>query len=93
MPVLEPPRGEITRLVKEIAAAASTPPADPRRLRDDEPLNGAALRINSLTLVAVLMEVEERLDTPLPDDALVGRTFHTLGDLVDAVVPGGVVSP
>jgi acyl carrier protein len=88
MTATEPDRAEITRVVKKVAAAASRPPADPAALRDDEPLNGEVLHLNSLSLVGVLVQVEDELDTELADDLFVGHSFATVADLAEVVARG-----
>ncbi|MYS21748.1 acyl carrier protein [Streptomyces sp. DvalAA-14] len=88
MPATQPDHAEMTRVVKKTAAAASQPPFDPAALSDDEALNGDRLRINSLSLVGLLVDVEEELGATFPDDLFVGRSFATIADLVAVVEQG-----
>ncbi|WP_433544349.1 acyl carrier protein (plasmid) [Streptomyces sp. CA-294286] len=75
----------LTSVVKKVVAAASEPPADPRALTDDEPLNGERLRINSLTLIGLLVQVEEETGVALSDELFVGRSFATVADITAIV--------
>ncbi|MFF7239968.1 acyl carrier protein [Streptomyces collinus] len=80
-----PTSPHLTGVVKKILAAASEPPVDPRGLTDDEPLNGERLHINSLTLIGLLVQVEEETGVVLSDELFVGRSFATVAD-VTAIV-------
>jgi acyl carrier protein len=60
----------------------------PDQVADDEPLNGALLRVNSLGFVGVLMRLEDELDVTLADDLFVGRSFSTVAEVVDVVMDG-----
>jgi len=81
-------RTEIAHVVKRVVAGASRPPADPGSVHDDEPLNGDRLKINSSSLVGLLVQVEDELGVTLADDLFVGRSFTTVRDLVDVVRHG-----
>ncbi|MFF5425397.1 MULTISPECIES: acyl carrier protein [unclassified Streptomyces] len=75
----------LTSVVKKVVAAASEPPVDPRGLSDDEPLNGERLRINSLSLIGLLVQVEEETGIALADELFVGRSFTTVADITEIV--------
>ncbi|MFD4787065.1 acyl carrier protein [Streptomyces sp. NPDC058459] len=74
-----------TSVVKKVVAAASEPPVDPSVLKDDEPLNGDRLRINSLSLIGLLVQVEEETGVVLSDELFVGRSFATVADITAIV--------
>ncbi|WP_448322335.1 acyl carrier protein [Streptomyces sp. CO7] len=71
--------------VKKVVAAASEPPVDPLGLADDEPLNGERLHINSLSLIGLLVQVEEETGVALSDELFVGRSFATVADITAIV--------
>jgi acyl carrier protein len=79
------PSSRITSVVKKVAAAASEPPAAPESLKDDEPLNGDRLHINSLTLISLLVQIEEETGVALSDELFVGRSFATVADVAAVV--------
>lgn len=72
-------------VVKRVVISESRLSVGPDRIADDEPLNGALLRVNSLGFLGMLIRLEDELDVTLPDDLFVGRSFHTVADLVDVV--------
>ncbi|MFG3100950.1 acyl carrier protein [Streptomyces sp. NPDC048182] len=80
-----PTSTRFTSVVKKVAAAASEPPVDPDGLRDDEPLNGDRLNINSLTLISLLVQIEEETGVFLSDELFVGRSFTTVADIAAIV--------
>lgn len=78
----------VTDSVKRVVIAESRLSLQPADLRTDEPLNGDLLKLNSLGFVGMLVRLEDELDITLPDDLFVGRSFHTVADLVDVVANG-----
>ncbi|MEU3573212.1 acyl carrier protein [Kitasatospora sp. NPDC036755] len=87
-----PDRGAVAESVKRVVIAESRLSLRPADISDEEPLNGELLRINSLGFVGMLVRLEDELDVELPDDLFVGRSFHTVADLVDAVAAGAAVA-
>lgn len=85
MSVLKLDRGRVALAVKKVVIAESRLAISPDQVADDEPLNGALLRINSLGFVGMLIQLEEQLDVTLSDDLFVGRSFTTVADLVDVI--------
>ncbi|QJI31085.1 acyl carrier protein [Pseudomonas sp. ADAK18] len=85
MSVLKLDRGRVAQAVKKVVIAESRLAISPDQVADDEPLNGALLRINSLGFVGMLIQLEEQLDVTLSDDLFVGRSFTTVADLVDVI--------
>ncbi|MEW1904587.1 MULTISPECIES: acyl carrier protein [unclassified Streptomyces] len=74
--------------VKRVVVAESRLSIDPTTISDAEPLVGELLRVNSLGFVGMLVRIEDELGTTLPDDLFVGRSFQTVGDLIDVVLSG-----
>ncbi|MFC8172236.1 acyl carrier protein [Streptomyces sp. NPDC057242] len=74
--------------VKRVVVAESRLSVDPTTISDAEPLVGELLRVNSLGFVGMLVRIEDELGTTLPDDLFVGRSFQTVGDLIDVVLSG-----
>ncbi|WP_435188227.1 acyl carrier protein [Streptomyces sp. bgisy126] len=74
--------------VKRVVVAESRLSIDPTTVSDAEPLVGELLRVNSLGFVGMLVRIEDELGTTLPDDLFVGRSFQTVGDLIDVVLSG-----
>jgi acyl carrier protein len=74
--------------VKRMMISESRLSVSPDQVADDEPLNGALLRVNSLGFVGVLMRLEDELDVTLADDLFVGRSFSTVAEVVDVVMGG-----
>ncbi|MEU2587359.1 phosphopantetheine-binding protein [Streptomyces avermitilis] len=81
----QPTPPHLTSVVKKVVAAASEPPVDPRGLADDEPLNGERLHINSLTLISLLVQIEEETGIALSDELFVGKSFATVTDITAIV--------
>ncbi|MFF7446074.1 MULTISPECIES: phosphopantetheine-binding protein [unclassified Streptomyces] len=79
------PTPHLANVVKKVVASASEPPVDPQGLADDEPLNGERLHINSLTLISLLVQVEEETGLALSDELFVGRSFTTVADITAIV--------
>ncbi|WNV85124.1 acyl carrier protein [Umezawaea sp. Da 62-37] len=77
----------VSDAVKRMVIAESRISLDPGSLREDEPLNGRVLRVTSVGFLSMLIRLEDELDVVLPDDLFAGRTFHTVADLVDVVMP------
>jgi acyl carrier protein len=84
----QPDRAAVSAVVKRVVVAESRLPMDPTLIRDDEPLVGDVLRVNSLGFVGMLVRIEDELDVTLPDDLFVGRRFATVDDLIDVVLAG-----
>lgn len=51
----------------------------------DELLNGRLLRVTSLGLLSMLIQLEDDLGVTLPDDLFLGRLVYTVADLADVV--------
>ncbi|GAA2043456.1 acyl carrier protein [Streptomyces sp. XM4011] len=83
-----PDRLAVADAVKRVVIAESRLSVPTSRISESEPLVGELLRVNSLGFVGMLVRIEDELDVVLPDDLFVGRTFHTVGDLIDVVADG-----
>jgi len=81
-------RADVLESVKRMMISESRLSVSPDQVADDEPLNGALLRVNSLGFVGVLMRLEDELDVTLADDLFVGRSFTTVAEVVDVVMDG-----
>ncbi len=81
-------REDVSLAVRRVLVLESRLSVPPGQLSEVEPLNGAMLTINSLGFLGVLIRLEDELDVVLPDDLFVGKTFVTVGDLVDVVERG-----
>ncbi|MET9548406.1 acyl carrier protein [Streptomyces sp. NPDC006627] len=79
-------RDSVAACVRRILAQRI--PADVGHIREDEPLVGEVLQLNSLAVLSVLVELEDELGVQLTDDVLVGRWFETVRDLIDIVLTG-----
>jgi acyl carrier protein len=84
----QPDRAAVSAVVKRVVVAESRLSIDPNLVRDDEPLVGDLLRVNSLGFVGMLVRIEDELDVTLPDDLFVGRRFATVDDLIGVVLAG-----
>ncbi len=51
----------------------------------DTPLLGAIPELDSMAVVVVIGALEERFDITIDDEEIEGRTFATVGSLVDLV--------
>ncbi|MFG1837140.1 acyl carrier protein [Micromonospora sp. NPDC049175] len=83
-------RSAVATVVKKIVVAESRLSVPPEVISDDEPLVGDLLHVNSLGFVGMLVRIEDELDATLPDDLFVGRSFRTVGDLIDVVTAAEV---
>ncbi|MDG4795557.1 MULTISPECIES: acyl carrier protein [unclassified Micromonospora] len=83
-------RSAVATVVKKIVVAESRLSVPPDAIADDEPLVGDLLHVNSLGFVGMLVRIEDELDATLPDDLFVGRSFRTVGDLIDVVTAAEV---
>ncbi|MGW4276610.1 acyl carrier protein [Streptomyces seoulensis] len=83
-------RDAVAAVVKKVVVAESRLSLPPDRVRDDEPLVGDLLNVNSLGFVGMLVRIEDELDVTLPDDLFVGRSFRTVRDLIDVVTAAEV---
>jgi acyl carrier protein len=81
-------RATVGDTVKRVVIAESRLSIDPAAVAESEPLVGELLRVNSLGFVGMLVRIEDELGVTLPDDLFVGRSFRTVGDLVDVVLSG-----
>ena len=81
-------RADVLESVKRMMISESRLSVSPDQVADDEPLNGALLRVNSLGFVGVLMRLEDELRVTLADDLFVGRSFSTVAEVVDVVMDG-----
>lgn len=79
-------RSAVAVVVKRVVIAESRLSLSPDRITEAEPLVGERLRVNSLGFVGMLVRIEDELGVALPDDLFVGRSFSTVGDLVDVVL-------
>ncbi|BCJ67436.1 phosphopantetheine-binding protein [Polymorphospora rubra] len=79
-------RAQVNDAVKRLVVRESRLSIAPATVADDEPLNGALLKVNSLGFLGMLVRLEDELDVTLPDDIFAGRAFTTVADLVDVVV-------
>lgn len=85
-------RSAVAESVKRVVIAESRLSLRPADIDDHEPLNGETLRVNSLGFVGMLVRLEDELDVVLADDLFVGRTFHTVHDLIECVLLGAEAS-
>lgn len=58
---------------------------DPASIAPDELLKGRLLRVTSLGLLGMLIQLENELGVTLPDDLFLGRRVYTVADLADVV--------
>lgn len=89
-PELSLDRTAVTTIVKKVVVAESRLSVPPESIADGEPLVGELLNVNSLGFVGMLVRVEDELEVILPDDLFVGRSFRTVGDLIDVVIAAEV---
>lgn len=52
----------------------------------DTPLLGEVPELDSMAVIAVIHEIEERFGIEVPDDEVDGNSFATVGTVVDFVV-------
>jgi len=71
--------------VKRLVVRESRLSIDPETVTDDELLNGPLLHVTSVGFLGMLVQLEDELGVTLPDDLFAGRTFNTVGDLIDVV--------
>lgn len=79
-------RTAVTSAVKRMVILESRLSIAEERVRDDEPLNGDLLSVNSLGFLGMLVRIEDELDVVLPDDLFVGRPVETVADVIDLVL-------
>ncbi|GHH45276.1 acyl carrier protein [Streptomyces candidus] len=84
-PNLSLDRAAVATVVKKTVVAESRLSIAPESVSEDEPLVGDLLHVNSLGFVGMLVRIEDELDAALPDNLFVGRSFRTVGDLIDVV--------
>ncbi|MER6441332.1 phosphopantetheine-binding protein [Streptomyces sp. NPDC001185] len=80
-----PERDRIAATVRRLVVIESRLSVDPATIAEEEPLNGALLKVNSLGFLGMLIRLEDDLGLDLPDDLFVGRSFATVRDLIDLV--------
>jgi len=76
---------DVLLAVKRIVTQESRLSVDPASIAGDEPLNGALLKVTSLGLLGMLIQLEEDLGVTLPDNMFQGRQIITVSDLADVV--------
>lgn len=76
---------QVSTAVKRILIDESRIRIEPAELKDNEPLKGSVLNVNSLGFVGVLVRLEDELGVELPDNLFTGRTFTTVEDIVAVV--------
>jgi len=77
---------DVLLAVKRIVTAESRLSVDPASIVASEPLNGSLLRVTSLGLLGMLIQLEDDLGVTLPDDMFHGRKIFTVADLADLVL-------
>ncbi|TML59421.1 MAG: acyl carrier protein [Actinobacteria bacterium] len=75
----------VATAVKRLVVRESRLSIDPQTVADDELLNGSLLHVTSVGFLGMLVQLEDELGVTLPDDLFAGRTFNTVGDLIDVV--------
>jgi acyl carrier protein len=55
------------------------------RLKADSPLLGSVPELDSMAVVSILTALEEQFGIVVDDDEVDGRTFATVGSLIDFV--------
>ena len=75
----------VAAAVKRLVVRESRLSIDPQTVSEDELLNGPLLHVTSVGFLGMLVQLEDELEVTLPDDLFAGRTFTTVGDLVDVV--------
>ena len=75
----------VASAVKRLVVRESRLSIDPQTVSDDELLNGSLLHVTSVGFLGMLVQLEDELGVTLPDDLFAGRTFNTVGDLIDVV--------
>jgi acyl carrier protein len=75
----------VAAAVKRLVVRESRLSIDPQAVSEDELLNGPLLHVTSVGFLGMLVQLEDELGVTLPDDLFAGRTFNTVGDLVDVV--------
>ncbi len=76
---------DVLLAVKQIVTRESRLSVDPASIAEDEPLNGALLKVTSLGLLGMLIQLEDDLGVILPDDMFQGRQIFTVADLAKVV--------
>jgi len=75
----------VATAVKRLVVRESRLSIDPQSVSEDELLNGELLHVTSVGFLGMLVQLEDELGVTLPDDLFAGRTFNTVGDLIDVV--------
>ena len=76
---------DILLAVKRIVTQESRLSVDPASVAADEPLNGDLLKVTSLGLLGMLIQLEDDLGVTLPDDMFQGHQIFTVSDLAGVV--------
>jgi acyl carrier protein len=82
-------RRTVAAVVKQVLVSESRVAVDPASIADDEPLVGDLLRVHSLGLLGMLLQLEDELEVTLSDELFVGRSFERVIDVVDVVLEAG----
>jgi acyl carrier protein len=77
---------DVLLAVKRIVVRESRLSVEPASIAASEPLNGRLLKVTSLGLLGMLIQLEEDLGLTLPDDMFHGRKIVTVADLADLVL-------
>jgi acyl carrier protein len=75
----------VAAAVKRLVVRESRLSIDPQAVSEEELLNGPLLHVTSVGFLGMLVQLEDELGVTLPDDLFAGRTFNTVGDLIDVV--------
>jgi acyl carrier protein len=86
-------RDAVGLAVKRLVVRESRLLIDPATVADDELLNGSLLHVTSLGFLGMLVQLEDELGVVLPDDLFVGRTFNTVGDMIDVIASSPDLKP
>ena len=76
---------DVLLAVKRIVTQESRLSVDPACVAADEPLNGDLLKVTSLGLLGMLIQLEDDLGVTLPDDMFQGHQIFTVADLAAVV--------
>ena len=75
----------VAAAVKRLVVRESRLSIDPQTVSENELLNGSLLHVTSVGFLGMLVQLEDELGVTLPDDLFAGRTFNTVGDLIDVI--------
>ncbi len=74
-----------TEIVRSVLASTLQVGDHAKSWTNDTRLLGAIPELDSMAVVTVLTELEEKLGIDVPDDEISAETFSTFGSLVDFV--------